>query len=85
MLLHTWLNELKIVSFRWEQLGHAPYSPDIVLSNYHILPFKKYLGSHRHNYDHAVKMTVLYQAADFYEEGIKKLIVRCDKLCSSID
>lgn len=73
-----------IASFGWEQLDHPPYSPDLAPSDYHMfLHLKKHLGGLRHNDDDAVKTTVLqwlsHQAADFYEEGIQKLVVRYDK------
>lgn len=73
-----------IRSFGWEQLDHPPYSPDLAPSDYHLfLHLKQHLGGQRHDNDDDVKMTVMQwltkQAADFFEEGLQKLIVRYDK------
>ena len=34
-----------ITSFKWEQMGHPPYSPDLAPSDFHLfLHLKKFLG-----------------------------------------
>ena len=34
-----------ITSFKWEQMDHPPYSPDLVPSDYHLFPhLKNFLG-----------------------------------------
>lgn len=73
-----------ITSFRWETLDHPPYSPDLAPSDYHLfLHLKKHLGGQRLQDDDEVKTVVMQwltsQAADFYEEGIQKLVQRYDK------
>lgn len=73
-----------ITSFRWEQLDHPPYSPDLAPSDYHLfLHLKKHLAGKHHDDDDGVKMAVLQwltdQAAEFYDDGIQKLVVRYDK------
>lgn len=78
-----------ITSFRWETLDHPPYSPDLAPSDYHLfLHLKKHLGGQRLQDDDEVKTVVMQwltsQAADFYEEGIQKLVQRYDK-CLNID
>jgi hypothetical protein len=55
-----------------------------VPSDYHMfLHLKNHLGGQRHNDDDSVKTTVLqwlsHQAANFYDEGIKNLVVQYDK------
>ena len=69
-----------IASFGWEQFVHPPYSPNIAPSDYHVfLHLKNHLGDQHHD-DDSVKTTVLqwlsHQTANFYDEGIKKLVVR---------
>lgn len=73
-----------IASFGWEQLDHPPYSPDLAPSDYHMfLHLKKHLGGQRHDDDDGLKATVLQwllsQAADFYDDGVQKLVARYDK------
>lgn len=73
-----------ITSFGWEQLDHPPYSPDLAPSDFHLfLHLKKHLAGERHDDDDGVKTAVLQwltiQAADFYEDGMQKLVVRYDK------
>lgn len=73
-----------IDSFGWEVLDHAPYSPDLAPSDFHLFRYlKHHLGGQRFNDDNEVKAAVnswlSEQAAEFFEEGIKNLVVRCDK------
>lgn len=73
-----------IASFGWEQFDHPPYSPDLAPSDYHLfLYLKKHLGGQRHDDDDDVKTAVQQwlsnQAADFYEDGLQKLVLRYDK------
>ena len=67
-----------ITSFRWEQMDHRPYSPDLAPSDFHLfLHLKKFLGGKRFDDDDGLKDAVqkwlTYQAAAFYEEGIQNL------------
>ena len=72
-----------ITSFRWKQMDHPPYSPDLAPSDFHLfLHLKKVLGGKRfHDVDleDAVQKWLTSQAAAFYEEGIQKLVPHCDK------
>ena len=58
--------------------------PDLAPSDYHLfLHLKKHLGGQRLQDDNEVKTFVIQwlrsQAAEFYEEGIQKLVPRYDK------
>ena len=74
-----------ITSFRWEQMDHPPYSPDLAPSDFHLfIHIKKFLGGKRFDDDDddlkdAVPKWLTSQAAAFYEEGIQKLVPRYDK------
>jgi hypothetical protein len=40
----------------WELLSHPPYSPDLALSDYHLLgPLKDHLKGHHYETDEAVR------------------------------
>jgi [histone H3]-lysine36 N-dimethyltransferase SETMAR len=71
-------------SFKWELFPHPPYSPDLAPSDYHLFPtMKKWLATQRFEDDAELQQEVnnwlKTQAAEFYEEGIVKLIKRYDK------
>ena len=72
-----------ITSFRWEQMDHRPYSPDLAPSDFHLfLHLKKFLCGKRFDDDDvkdAVQKWLTSQAAAFYEEDIQKLVPRYDK------
>jgi hypothetical protein len=77
-----------ITSFGWEQFDTSPhphpYSPDLEPSDFHLfLRLKKFLAGQRflkyEDVKGAVKKWPSSQAATFYEEGIQKLVPRCDK------
>ena len=65
-----------ITSFKWEQMDHPPYSPDLAPSDYrHFLHLKNFLSGKRFDDDDddlkdAVQKWLTSQAAAFYEEGI---------------
>jgi len=68
-----------ITSFRWEQMDHLLYSPDLAPSDFHLfLHLKQFLGGKRFNDNidlkDAVQKWLTSQAAAFYEEGIQKLV-----------
>uniref|UniRef100_A0A670ZEW1 Histone-lysine N-methyltransferase SETMAR n=1 Tax=Pseudonaja textilis TaxID=8673 RepID=A0A670ZEW1_PSETE len=71
-------------AFKWEIFPHPPYSPDLALSDYHLfLRMKTWLGTQRF-YDNAelwagVTDWLKSQAAEFYDNGITKLVHRYDK------
>ena len=45
-----------ITSFRWEQMDHPPYSPDLAPSDFHLfLHLKKFLGGKRFDDDDDLK------------------------------
>ncbi|GFY09069.1 mariner Mos1 transposase [Trichonephila clavipes] len=63
-----------IESLGWEVLDHAPYSPDLAQSDFHLFRYLKYsLGGKRFNDNDEVKAVVNSwlsdQAADFFEES----------------
>ena len=67
-----------VTSFRWEQMDHPPYSPDLAPSDFHLfLHLKNFLGGKRFDDDDDLKDEVqkwlTSQAAAFYEEGIQNL------------
>lgn len=70
--------------FKWDIFSHPPYSPDLAPSDFHLfMHLKKWLGSQRFEDDgelkDAVSSWLKAQAADFYAEGISKLVHRYDK------
>ena len=72
--------------FSWEVFNHAPYSPDLALSDFHIfLHLKKFLSGQRHRFlsDREAEMRVAQwfqsQAANFYDTEVQKLMPRLDK------
>jgi hypothetical protein len=73
--------------FNWELFDHAPYSPDLAPSNYHLFTYlKNRLGSQRFSNDklmEGVKMWLSSQSADFFDTRIQKLIPRYDKCLNS--
>ena len=78
-----------ITSFKWEQMDHSPYSPDLAPSDYHLfLHLKKFLGGKRFDDDgdlkDAVQECLTSQATAFYEEGIQERVPLYDK-CLNIN
>jgi len=73
-----------VTSFKWEQMDHHLYSPDLVPSDYHLfLHLKKFLGSKLFDNDDdlkdAAQKWLTSQVATFYEEGIQKLVPHYEK------
>ena len=73
-----------ITSFKWEQMDHLLYSPDLAPSDYRLfLHLKKFLGGKRFDdgddLKDAVQKWLTSQAAAFYEEGVQKLVPCYDK------
>jgi histone-lysine N-methyltransferase SETMAR len=65
-------------------MEHAPYSPDLAPSDYHVFgPLKKFLAGQRFISDDDAKTAVRRwfraQPAEFYNSGISKLVMRWDK------
>jgi hypothetical protein len=62
--------------FNWDLFDHPPYSPDIALSDDHLLTYlKKWLESHCINNNElmeSIKTLLSSQAADFFETDIQK-------------
>jgi histone-lysine N-methyltransferase SETMAR len=63
---------------------HPPYSPDLAPSDFHLFPkLKEHLKGQRYTSDEEVKAAVLLwcrsQSADFYRDGINKLVHRWKK------
>lgn len=63
---------------------HLSYNPDLALSDYHFfLHLKKNLSGQRYNDEDDVKTPMMQclvqQVANFYDDGVQKLVVRNDK------
>jgi hypothetical protein len=74
--------------FGLENIGHPPYSPDLAPSDFHLFPkMEEFLGGKWMATDEEAKETVTDWlhglAADFYNEGIVKLVQRLDKCLTS--
>jgi hypothetical protein len=70
--------------FGWEVFEHPAYSTDLVPIDLHLFPkLKEFLGRKRMETDAEVKETVTAWlnglAAEFYDEGIVKLLSRLGK------
>ena len=70
-----------ITSFKWEQMDHPQYSPDLAPSDFHLFLYQKnFLIGKRFDDDDdlidAVQKLLTSQAVVFYEEGIQKLVPR---------
>jgi hypothetical protein len=69
-----------IATFSWERLDHAPYSPNLVPSDFHFFPtLKRTLEGHRFTTNEDAEEAVWTQATDFYQQGFLKLVERWDK------
>ncbi len=71
-------------SFQWDVLEHPAHSPDLAPSDFHLFPkLKEFLGGQRFSSDAELQDAVLNWfndlAAEFYNDGILKLIKRWDK------
>ncbi|GFW36389.1 histone-lysine N-methyltransferase SETMAR [Trichonephila clavipes] len=82
---HSAINTKNLIrSFGWEQIDHPPYSPELSPSDFHLFRYlKEFLGGKRFDTADEVKEEVQdwlsSQAADVYDLGIQKLVVRYDK------
>lgn len=82
---HTDLATKRLLdTFGWDILCHPPHSPDLALSDHHLFPkLKEDLGGKTFDDDGEVEEYVntwLHDlAANFYDDGIKKLIGRYTK------
>ena len=70
--------------FGWEVFAHPPYSPDLAPSDYHLFPNMKtwratQLFGEDAELQAGVKEWLKSQAANFYDDGINKLLHRYDK------
>ena len=73
-----------LASFKWDLFPHPPYSPDLAPSDFHLFPaLKKSLGGQKFSTDaelqEAVKKWFQRQDAQFFEDGIHKLLTRYQK------
>jgi hypothetical protein len=74
--------------FNWKLFDHPFYSPDLALSDCHLITYpKNWLGSwHFINNEglmEGVKTWLSSQAADFFDTVIQNHIPRCDKCLNS--
>jgi histone-lysine N-methyltransferase SETMAR len=68
------------VTFGWERLDHAPYSPDLAPSDFHFFTTsKRTLEGRRFTANEDVEAAVRTQDTDFYQERFFKLVKRWDK------
>jgi histone-lysine N-methyltransferase SETMAR len=70
--------------FGWEVFEHPAYSPELAPSDFHLFPkLKEFFGGRRFKSGEEVKDAVREWlnglAAEVYDEGIQKLVTRCDK------
>ena len=70
--------------FGWEVFAHAPYSPDLAPSDYHLFPnMKTWLATQCFDNDAELQAGMnewlKSQAAKFYDDEINKLVHRYDK------
>lgn len=73
-----------IDKFGWDLVEHAPYSPDLAPSDFHLFPkLKQHLGGQRFETDEELQEAVTKflhgLAADFFEAGFQKWISRQQK------
>jgi histone-lysine N-methyltransferase SETMAR len=69
-----------IATFGWELLDHAPYSPNLVPSNFHFFPtLKRTLEGCRFTTNEDAEAAVRTEDTDFYQQGFLKLVERWDK------
>ena len=55
----TWITHVKQTKFKWEQLDHLPYSPDMLPCDFHVFgALKKHLKGQRFNSDDELKDAV---------------------------
>jgi histone-lysine N-methyltransferase SETMAR len=74
----------RMQSFGWEIMEHAPYSPDLAHSDYHMFgALKKFLAGQRFISGDDTKTAVwprfCTQPTELYNSGISKPVVRWDK------
>jgi histone-lysine N-methyltransferase SETMAR len=72
----------------WKLFDHAPYSPDLALSDYHLFSYlKDWFGSQPFDTNEelveGVKTWLNSRAADFFDTGIQKLIPQYEKCLNS--
>jgi hypothetical protein len=73
-----------IATFGWQCLDHAPYSSNLVSSNFHFFPTLKRTLEGRHfttndDAEAAVQTFIHTQDTDFYQTGFFKLMKQWDK------
>ena len=71
--------------FRWDVFDHPPYSPELAPSDFYLFTqMKVWLGTQSHFHTDEELMDGINGwlsplAAEFFEEGIQKLVPRYDK------
>jgi histone-lysine N-methyltransferase SETMAR len=66
-----------IATFGWERLDHAPYSPDLVPSDFHFFStLKRTFEGRRFTTNEDDEAGVQTQDTDFYQRGFFKLVKR---------
>lgn len=79
---HSRFNSRTLATFSWENVDYPLFSPDLALSDFHLLPaLKEHLGSLRLQSDEDVKTMVTQwfyvQDTTFYKMGIKEKCLAC--------
>ncbi|GFX81578.1 histone-lysine N-methyltransferase SETMAR [Trichonephila clavipes] len=82
-------NRELIKSFGWEFLDHAPYSPNLVPSDFHRFWYLKHsLGgkcfSDNEEGKAPVNSWLSGQVADFFEEGFQNFVLRYEKYINKL-
>lgn len=78
------LTKSLLQDFKWDVFDHPAYSPDLAPSDYYLFcHLKKFLGGKKFSDQDELENTVntwfKKMGADFYSQGIEKLVSRMDK------
>ncbi len=73
-----------LADFKWEVFAHPPHSPDLAPSDFHLFPgLHCHLGGEKFKTDaevqNAANTYFMNLDANFYRQGLQKLITRYDK------